>query len=490
MIKGKKRQRSLKRNATLNIIKQICSILFPMVTFPYASRVLGRYSYGKINFSSSIVSYISMIAALGVTAYATREGARIREDKKSTEQFASEVFSINVISTIVAYIVLLLLILFWNRLDGYTILLLIQSSSILFTTIGTDWINSIYEDYLYPTVRYIICQSIVVILMLALVRDSRDYMLYAFSSVIGSIIANSMNVFYIRRKYDVHIRFTVHLNVRRHFKPIMILFGTSVATLIYINSDVTILGILRDEKEVGLYSVSAKIYSLVKGLINAMMVVAIPRISNEIKNGDNKSVNHHLGEILDDLLIVVGPACVGLMMLAENIVVLFSGASYAKAYTSLEILSVSLIFATIASYYINVVMIPYRMEKQVLIATITSACINIVLNIVLIPSYGQNAAALTTLISEMIMTVMGVIYSRKKINLKCTRSLITGIFGSVVTFIICYVVLRIVTGNFITIVLSVVLSVIACTITVYLIDKEKFESLAGDVIQKIRKDKL
>lgn len=478
---------SLKKNAALNVIKQICSILFPMITFPYASRVLGKFYYGKINFSNSLTSYIAMIAALGISAYATREGARIRDDKKEVEQFGSEVFSINIISTMVAYVILMLMILYWRRLDGYTALLLIQSLPVIFITLGTDWINSIYEDYYYLTVRYIICQSVVIVLMFVLVRNSGDYILYATSGVIGSVAANGMNIFYIRRKYDIHIRFTIHMNIRRHLKPIMILFGTSVTTLIYINSDVTILGILRGENEVGLYGVSAKIYTLVKELINAMMVVAIPRISNEIRSGDKESINNQLSEIFGDLLIIIGPACVGLIMLAKNMVVLISGQSYIMAHSSLEILGISLIFATIECFFINVIMIPYRLEKQVLIATITSACVNVVLNIVLIPAYGQNAAAFTTLLSEMIMTVMGIIYSRGKIKLTFRKSMITGSLNAAVTLIICFAISKAVTGNIITIALSVALSVLACVGVVYVVDREKFDSLAGGVIQRIRK---
>ena len=139
-------QSSLRKNAVLNTIKQICAIIYPIITFPYISRVLGKYYYGKVNFSNSIVSYILMIAALGITNYSIREGSRIKDDRKELQKFCNQIFSINICSMIVAYIVLFLLICFWKKLDGYTLLLLIQASTVLFNTIGTDWINSIFED--------------------------------------------------------------------------------------------------------------------------------------------------------------------------------------------------------------------------------------------------------------------------------------------------------------------------------------------------------
>ena len=142
------KKNSLKVNATLNIIKQVCAIIFPLITFPYVSRTLGVDMYGKINFSNSIVSYITLIAGLGVSSYAIREGARIRDDKVKFERFSNEVFSINIVSTIFSYIVLFFLILLWNKLDSYKSLILILSINVLLTTLGTDWINTVYEDFL------------------------------------------------------------------------------------------------------------------------------------------------------------------------------------------------------------------------------------------------------------------------------------------------------------------------------------------------------
>ena len=91
--------KSFKVNAILNIVKQFSAIIFPLITFPYVSRALGVESYGRYNFSSSIISYVSLLAGLGISSYAIREGARIRDNKEKFLKFANEVFSINVVST-------------------------------------------------------------------------------------------------------------------------------------------------------------------------------------------------------------------------------------------------------------------------------------------------------------------------------------------------------------------------------------------------------
>ena len=143
------KQRSLTVNSMLNVVRQICAVIFPLITFPYATRVLGTANYGMVSFGLSIISYIALIANLGVIEYAIREGAKVRDNKREFQKFSSQMLSINLLSTAFSLVLLLVLILFWKRLDGYAVLLMIQSIGVISTTIGTDWINSAYEDYLF-----------------------------------------------------------------------------------------------------------------------------------------------------------------------------------------------------------------------------------------------------------------------------------------------------------------------------------------------------
>ena len=93
-------QKSIKLNAILNVMKTVFSLVFPLITFPYVTRMLQVEAMGKYDFSGSIISYFTLLAALGINIYAVREGAKYRNDKEKIDQFASEIFSINVYSTI------------------------------------------------------------------------------------------------------------------------------------------------------------------------------------------------------------------------------------------------------------------------------------------------------------------------------------------------------------------------------------------------------
>lgn len=53
-----KKGKSLTLNAILNVIKTLMGVIFPLITFPYASRILLPVGLGKVNFATSIITYL------------------------------------------------------------------------------------------------------------------------------------------------------------------------------------------------------------------------------------------------------------------------------------------------------------------------------------------------------------------------------------------------------------------------------------------------
>lgn len=454
---NKLQQKSLKKNAVLSMVKQLFSFIFPLITFPYITRVLGADNYGKYTFSVSIVNYISYIAAAGILRYAVRECARVRDDNSKLKRLVNEIYTINVTTTIVAYIILFILLAFIPMLREYAVWIIVISLSVLFTTIGTDWINSAFEDYLFITVRYIFSQISAVILLFLIVKNQDDITQVAFVSVFGVILANILNIFHIRRTLDIYPQLTYSKSLIEHIKPILYLFSCTIATVIYINSDVTILRIFSDDTAVGYYGASTQFYQLVKQLINAAFIVVIPRISNELTK--NKSlVYERYNKILTLTILLIIPCSVGLFMVRDNLVLLFSGQGYAKAASSLAILSIALIPAMLANFFINIVMIPLKLEKQVMISTVVSALINIILNFVLIPDYAENAAAMTTLIAEISMTCFAIYYCRRIRFNQMFKPIVSSFVGGLFIVLICFIVKQVITNTLLNIALCVIFS--------------------------------
>ena len=100
----------------MNAILTMSSFLFPLITFPYVSRVLLPVGTGKVSFATSLITYFSMIAMLGIPTYGIRACAKVRDNREELTRTAHELLMINLIMSILAYIGLAAALLFVPRL--------------------------------------------------------------------------------------------------------------------------------------------------------------------------------------------------------------------------------------------------------------------------------------------------------------------------------------------------------------------------------------
>ena len=439
------KNKSLGLNALLNGLRSVLNILFPIITFPYVSRVLQVKGIGIYNFSNSIVSYFLLIAALGINTYAVREGAKIRNDNKKISKFASEVFTINIWSTVTSYILLFLCLIIFSKLHNYIICILIFSLQIFFTTIGTEWIYQIYEDYSYITLRSIIFQILSIALLFLLVRRSQDYLKYAAITVFSAVGSNILN--FIHARQYCHIKLVWHFNWRVHLMPVLIIFGANIANMIYVNSDITLLGLMKNNYIVGIYSVSSKIYQIVKTIIAALLIVTVPRLAMLFGRRKINEYKAILMRLTNTLVVFALPASVGLFMLAKEVILIISGSHYLRAVNSLEILSFAYIFSILAWILTDCVLIPAKREKYVLRSTSISAIVNIIVNAALIPYFDENATAFSTVLAELCMFIVNYYYAKDMIKdifssndfLKNIADSLVGCIGIVLTCGFCAV---------------------------------------------------
>ena len=454
------KKKSLGLNALLNGIRTVLNTLFPLITFPYISRVLSVENVGKYNFALSVIQYFLLIAALGISTYEVRERTKFRDDKKKFSIFANEIFTINIISTITAYILLVFTVAAVPKFKDYAVIIAVFSIEILFTTIGTEWIYSIYEEYVYITIRSIVFKVISIILLFLLVKKPDDYIVYAGITVFANAGSNILN--FIHAKKYCLLKFDMGLALKRHLKPIMIIFASTVATTIYINSDTTMLGFMGTDFEVGIYSVSSKIYRIVKQMLAAILIVTIPRLSLLMGQKRIEEYKNILTQIFNVLVMLVLPSVTGLILLSKEVVLLISGKEYIKATNSLKLLSIALIFCIFGWIYNQCVLIPARKEKIVLIATLVSALANIAINFVCIPFWRENAVAFSTIFAEAIMMIVCVYVGRKivRLNAGVAYNICTVCVGCIGIWLSCKFVKHFSLSSIATLVLSILLSCI------------------------------
>lgn len=484
------KKKSIKINAILNIIKSLLSVLFPLITYPYATRILGAENLGKVNYGFSIVSYFSLIGVFGITSYAIREGSKIKDDKSKFNVLANELFTINLCTTLLAYILLIATTFGLDKLEGYRILIFIQSLSIIFTTLSIDWVNTIYEDFLFTTVRGIFTHVVSLILLFILVQGRDDYYQYALLTVITNAIICFVNFVYCRRY--AKLRITTHPHIKKHIKSMAIFFINAIAVSIYVSADTTMLGWMIGDCSVGVYSVSVKIYSIMKLLLVAIYFVALPRLSYYFGKNDFDNYRKLFSEIVSTLLLLLLPMAAGIYILAPQIMLLIGGQEFVVGATSLSILGIALIFAILGGILTQCLNVSIGKEKITASATIISAIANVLLNIPFILYLQEKGAAITTAISEAIVFFFCAFFVRKQLKEYLDKSVIKNIVHSLIGIICvigsCLITKQFCTGLWTILLFSMLFSVLSYASALIALKNDAIYKLILSILHKIRKE--
>lgn len=480
----KERKPSLKLNAVLNSINAVMSVLFPLITYPYVTRVLLADNLGKVNFASSIIGYFALIAGLGIAAYAAREGVQYRHDRTKLSQFCSEIFTLNVITAIVSLLLLTACCLLIPQFRNYAVLLSIYSLTIVFSTIGMPWLYTLEEDYLYMTMKAIGIQAITVVLMFIFIREKDDYYKYAFLNVLATVGTNALNLFYCRRYIDLKLSFQLK-KVFSHIKACLVFFSSSIASSIYSNIDTTMLGFFASDFYVGIYGVAVKIYVMIKLVLSAFTSVMTPRLTSYVANGEKGEFNKLISTVFKLLWTFLLPVVLGLILVSKEVIWLISGPGYEGAIPALQILSFAIFFAMFASAINGSILIPNKQEKNALKTTVAAAIVNAVLNLVAIPLFLQNGAAATTVVAECVVMVMGWYYARNIVKLaSMKKTILTSLLGCAVIAVVCLGVQLLPVGMAVQLVLKVSISVIAYAGTLLISGNELARKAAKSLIQR------
>lgn len=405
-----KRNSSIKWNIFMNAILTMASFIFPLITFPYVSRILLPEGTGKVSFVTSVVMYFNMFAQLGIPTYGIRACAKVRDDKEALSRTVHELLIINLIMSILAYFALGICLATIPRFQSEKILFIIISATILFNVIGVEWLYKGLEQYTYITIRSLVFKVLALFAMLGLVHTKSDYVIYGAITIFAASASNLLN-FVNARKY-INVRVAENYNLRQHIKPILIFFAMSCATAIYTNLDTVMLGFMKADVDVGYYNAAVKIKNVLLGIVTSLGAVLLPRASYYIEHGLNDEFQKISKKAIEFVFLMALPLSIYFMIFAKEGVLFLSGSAYEGAIIPMQIIMPTLLWIGLTNIMGIQMLVPLGREKVVLYSEIAGALVDLVINLILIPRMASAGAAIGTLVAEIVVWIVQFIALR------------------------------------------------------------------------------
>lgn len=421
---------SVKYNFIMSATLRMSSFIFPFITFPYISRILGPDGNGKISFATSVIYYFTTFAALGIPTYGIRICAQCRDDKKKLTKIVHELLILGTILTLIAYAVLIAMVYFVPKLRASSTIILVTSASLLLSNFGVEWFYQAIEQYDYITFRNIFFKVISIILMFIFVKNQEDYVLYAGIQVLGTVGSNILNLIRLRKYISLHP--VKNYDIMQHIRPSAVFLMMTIATTVYTNLDMVMLGFMVDDTQVGYYNAAVKMKNILVGLVAALGTVLLPRVSYYVKNKMMTEYKRTINNSFKVVILIALPLTIYCIVESGNILLFLAGDKYLPAISAMVVIMPTILLIGLSNITGIQILVPQSLEKLTIKSTVVGAVVNLLLNTVLIPRFGALGASIGTLVAEASVLAVQFYFLRHSPYIRVFSKDFIKIFASVI----------------------------------------------------------
>lgn len=434
-LKGK----SLKFNYILSITINLASYIFPLITYPYVTRVLGAEGLGKVSFAETVASYFVLFSTLGIPTYGIRACAAVRDDKKRLAKVTKELVMISFLMTMASLCLFLVAIFIVPQFALRRELLLINCITVILTPFGVNWFFNAIENFTYITVRTLMVKAVTLVATFVFVKEIDDYYLYALVLVLSTAGAYIFNFSYMNRLID--LKDVGRLELKKHMKPILMLFATTAAATIYSNVDVTMLGLVSGDEQVGFYNVAHKLRQVILSLVSTVGTVLIPRLSYYIKNDRKEEFNSLLAKTVHYIFFLSIPLTLFFFLTRKESVLIIAGKEYEESIIVFACILPTIIFCAFSNMTGLQILVPMEKEVILLKSLLLGALVDILLNLFFIVQLKAVGVAMATTVAELCVLLYQLYYFRRdKLvtinNVNLNKMMISNIIAFAITSIV------------------------------------------------------
>ena len=402
---------TIKRNYFYNSLLTLSNYVFPLIIYPYVSRVLGASNIGICNFVDSVVHWFILISMMGISILGNREMAAAGADKERRSKAFSGLLTLNLLTTLIAALALVGAIYTVPKLFIYRKLLWVGVLKLMSNFLCIEWYFIGTENFRYITGRTILVKTVFILAVLLFVRKADDYPVYYLLSVLV-VLANALiNISYARHTVSFSFR---ELEIRPYVKPYLMLGLYMVLTATYVTLNVTYLGFVSDSAQVGYYSTASKLYNIVISFFSAFTGVMLPRMSSLLSENKENEFRRMIGKSFDFLITFSIPLVLFATVCAPEIVRIFAGAGYEGAYIPARLIMPLIFIVGMEQIFVLQVLMPNRRDKSVFIGACGGAVAGITLTLTLVRPLQAVGSALVWVSSELVVLGFSAYFSRKE----------------------------------------------------------------------------
>ena len=400
---------SIKKNYILNVCYQLLSVITPLITTPYISRVLEADGIGAYSYADSISSYFVIFAILGTATYAQREVSYVQDDIVKRSRIFWETLILRIVTTLIAIAVYMLI---FKR----NTLFMILSVNIIAVACDVTWFFQGMEEFGKIVGRNTLFKLLNIAFIFLAVKTKGDLLLYV-GGIVGLNLIGQVSLWTLIPEYVCVIE-KEELRPFRDITTVVSLFIPTVAIQVYTICDKTMIGFFTEtDFENGYYEQTMKIVRVLQFIVTSLATVMAPRIGYCFAQGKNREIQEYMLKSYNFAWAVAIPFCLGIMGISDNMVPWFFGEGFGKVSVLLKILPVIVVAIGLSNITGVQYLLPTKQQNKYTRSVIIGAMINFAINLILIPKFFSIGATIASVAAETVIMFVQFYYVRKEINI-------------------------------------------------------------------------
>lgn len=420
------------KNMSWLLISQIIASICGFVWTVLMARYLGVTNYGILGFAVSITGILGILDDLGISYYIVRQ---ISTDNESAPKYLGNSLPLKIIFATIKLILTFIILILLKTDELTTFITLLFSIEMIIKS----YINSLngafqaFENTKFQGIGITLMNTTT--LLFILISIYADLGLLGVS--ISYILANLITLIYSYHVLTKHItrpKFELNWEFCKKITLYSLPFAISgLLYIIYYSIDMVMLSKLVGDYANGIYNATYKLIAVLNLFYSVYSAVIFPVMSKFFKN-NKKLLIISYEKSIKYLMMIMIPLATGTVFYSLNIIQLIYGSQYDAAASVLSILiwTVCLLFISGAS---NTLLNASHEEVTVTKIYAIAAVFNIILNFIMIPYFTYNGAAITTVLSDMLIVTLQTYIIHKighKVNKKLYTDLIKIVIGSAI----------------------------------------------------------
>ena len=411
---------SIKRNFGYNLILTIANYIFPVITYPYITRVLGVGNIGACNYVDSIINYFVLFSTLGVGSLGVREIARCKDNKTERISVFSNLLLFNMVMTLLSITILVICTYSFQALYPYKKFLLIGIIKLLFTPLTIEWFYQGIQIFRYITIRTILIRILYIIALFLFVHNESDVYIYYILTTITIILNAIWNLFYSRHFVKLSFK---GIKLKLFIMPIMIFGYYRILTSLYTTFNTFYLGMTSGDVEVGYFTTATKINAIIMSVFTAFTTVMVPKVAEMLHEGKKEELKIIADKTFSVLTTLALPIIVLCFFCAEQIIRIIAGNGFEGAVPAFRIVVVLILIIGIEQIVIQQFLMASKNNKTIFIVSSVGAVIGLSVNFILTPTFGSIGSSIAWAFSELGVMITGLVLLKRTMNL--TLSILT-----------------------------------------------------------------